>query len=84
MERWFSPDASQMRDDSARVVRELVEYVAENARGEAESIASSGAPDQPPQQIQQALGSHRSTLEGGFVMVYDKDQPLARMLPGAP
>ena len=31
LERWFSPDASQLRDDSTRVVQELVEYVASNA-----------------------------------------------------
>ncbi|MEI9969903.1 MAG: hypothetical protein WDM87_15240 [Terracidiphilus sp.] len=28
-----------MRDDSTRVVQELVEYVASNARSEAESVA---------------------------------------------
>jgi two-component system, NtrC family, nitrogen regulation sensor histidine kinase NtrY len=39
LERWFSPDASQLRDDSSRVVQELVEYVASNARSEAESAA---------------------------------------------
>ncbi len=39
LERWFSPDASQLRDDSTRVVQELVEYVASNARSEAESVA---------------------------------------------
>ena len=47
MERWFSPNASQLRDDSTRVVLELAEYVASNARGEAESIAASGALDKP-------------------------------------
>ncbi len=33
LERWFSPNASQLRDDSTRVVAELVEYVASNAQG---------------------------------------------------
>ena len=46
IDRWFSPNTSELRDDSNRVVQELAEYVANNARVEAESIASSGAPDQ--------------------------------------
>ena len=45
LERWFSPSAEQLRDDSASVVRGMVQYLTENARAEAESIAASGAPD---------------------------------------
>ena len=74
LERWFSPDASQLREDSTGVAGQLAEYVAENARGEAESIAASGATDQSAAQLQQLLGSHRMTLAGGFVIVYDKYQ----------
>ncbi len=74
LERWFSPDASQLREDSASVVRELADYVTGNARVEAESIAASGALDQTPAQLQQELGSHRITLDGGFAVVYDKDR----------
>jgi two-component system, NtrC family, nitrogen regulation sensor histidine kinase NtrY len=78
LERWFSPNSSQLRDDSTRIVVELADYVASNARGEAESIAASGAPDQPLPQLQQVLASHRVTLQGGFVEVYDKDRhPIA-------
>ncbi len=73
LERWFSPDASQLRDDSTAVARQLGDYVAENARGEAESIAISDAPDLPIPKLQQALGMHRMTLAGGFVIVYDKN-----------
>ena len=72
LERWFSPNASQLRDDSTRVVHELVEYVASNARGEAESVAESNATDQDPQALQQVLSSRRLTLDGGFFLVYDK------------
>ncbi|MFP5249664.1 MAG: hypothetical protein ACLGP3_07545, partial [Acidobacteriota bacterium] len=43
LERWFSPNPSELRHDSMNVVLELSEYVAGNARGEAESIAASGA-----------------------------------------
>ena len=74
MERWFSPDASQLRDDSTSVVRELVEYVASNALSEAESVAESGAPDRDAPALQQVLTSRRITLDGGFLLVYDKDK----------
>jgi two-component system, NtrC family, nitrogen regulation sensor histidine kinase NtrY len=73
LERWFSPDASQLRDESTRVVKGLVEYVAGNARSEAESVVESGATDSDAQTLQQVLISRRTTLEGGFLMVYDKD-----------
>ena len=64
LERWFSPDASQLRDDSTRVVQELVEYVASNARSEAESVAESGAPDATPQALQQVMASRRLYIAG--------------------
>jgi two-component system nitrogen regulation sensor histidine kinase NtrY len=73
LERWFSPDALQLRNDSASVVQELVEYVASNARSEAQSVAESGAPDRDPQTLQQAMGSRRLTLQGGFLLVYDSN-----------
>jgi two-component system, NtrC family, nitrogen regulation sensor histidine kinase NtrY len=73
LERWFSPDASQMRDDSIRVVQELVEYVASNAQSEAESVAETGAPDLDSHALQQALSSRRLSLDGGFLLVYGKD-----------
>jgi hypothetical protein len=76
LERWFSPDASQLREDSTSVVRELVEYVAGNARSEAESVAESGATDRDSQALQQVLTSRRPTLEGGFLLVYGKDRRL--------
>jgi two-component system nitrogen regulation sensor histidine kinase NtrY len=76
LERWFSPDASQLRDDSTRVVQELVEYVASNARIEAESVAESGALDATPQTLQQVLTSRRLTLQGGFLFVYGPDKRL--------
>src|ERR1700689_4729959 len=77
LERWFSPDALQLRNDSTSVVQELVEYVASNARSEAESVAESGAPDRDAQTLQQAMGSRRLTLQGGFLLVYDSNmRPL--------
>lgn len=76
LERWFSPNPTEMRDDSMRVVMELSEYVASNARGEAESIAASGALNAPPAQLQKVLAAHRVTLQGGFVEIYNKDRRL--------
>jgi PAS domain S-box-containing protein len=73
IDRWFSPNTSELREDSTRVVLELAQYVTNNARVEAESIASSGAPDQDIPVLQDALGSHRITLAGGFAVVYNKN-----------
>jgi hypothetical protein len=78
IDRWFSPNTSELREDSTRVVQELAQYVTTNARVEAESIAASGAPDLDLPALQDALASHRITLTGGFVLVYGKNlRPLA-------
>ena len=73
IDRWFSPNTSELREDSTRVVEELVQYVASNARSEAESVANSGAPDRDRATLTKALSSRRITLQGGFLVVYDKD-----------
>jgi PAS domain S-box-containing protein len=74
LDRWFSPNISELRDDSTRVVLELAQYVTANARVEAESIAASGAPDHALPALQDELASRRITLAGGFAVVYGKDQ----------
>ncbi|HLY43555.1 MAG TPA: ATP-binding protein [Terracidiphilus sp.] len=74
IDRWFSPNTSELREDSTRVVLELAQYVTSNARGEAESIAATGAPDGDPAMLHNVLGSHRITLDGGFAIVFDKDR----------
>jgi len=74
IDRWFSPNTSELREDSTRVVLELAQYVTDNARVEAESIAASGAPDKPLSELQDELGTHRITLGGGFALVYGKDK----------
>ncbi len=73
IDRWFSPNTTELREDSTRVVLELAQYVTENARVEAESIAASGAPDHDLPVLQDELTAHRITLAGGFVLVYGKD-----------
>jgi len=74
IDRWFSPNTSKLRDDSTRVVEELAAYVANNARVEAESVVVSGAADQDPATLKNALASHRITLAGGFAIVYGTDR----------
>ncbi len=73
IDRWFSPNTTELREDSTRVVLELAQYVTNNARVEAESIAASGAPDFELPALQDELSAHRITLAGGFVIVYSKD-----------
>jgi len=76
IDRWFSPNTSELREDSTRVVLELAQYVTSNARGEAESIAATGAPDRDLPTLQQTMASRRITLDGGFVVVYGKDMRM--------
>jgi hypothetical protein len=76
IDRWFSPKTSELREDSTRVVLELAQYVTNNARVEAESIAASGAPDLDLPQLRDVLSSHRITLAGGFAVVYGKDMRM--------
>ncbi len=76
IDRWFSPNTSELREDSTRVVLELAQYVTSNARGEAESIAATGAVDGDLPTLQNVLGSRRITLQGGFALVYDKSRQV--------
>ncbi|MGO9339493.1 MAG: sensor histidine kinase [Terracidiphilus sp.] len=73
IDRWFSPNTSELREDSTRVVLELAQYVTDNARVEAESIAASGGLEKDLPALQDELGSRRITLGGGFTVVYGKD-----------
>ena len=77
IDRWFSPNTSQLREDSTRVVLELAQYVTSNARGEAESIAATGAVDGDNPTLETVLASHRITLDAGFVIVYGTDHHVA-------
>ena len=70
VDRWFSQPTAELREDSTRVVLELENYAASNARQEAEAIAASGALDKDEASADAELHSRRITLEGGFVAVY--------------
>ncbi len=76
IDRWFSQPTTELREDSTRVVIELAQYVTSNARGEADSIATTGAVDGDPQMLQTVLASHRATLDGGFVVIFDRDRNM--------
>jgi hypothetical protein len=84
LDRWFSPNISELHDDSTRVVLELAQYVTANARVEAESIAASGAPDTDLPALEKELASRRITLAGGFAVVYGKDQRLLASFQAPP
>ena len=73
LDRWFSQPTTELREDSIRVALELAQYVASNARSEAVSIAATGA-DRDSETLREAMTSHRLTLNGGFVVVYDRDR----------
>ena len=55
LDRWFSPNISELREDSTRVVLELAQYVTANARVEAESIVASGATERDPASLREEL-----------------------------
>lgn len=84
IDRWFSQPTTELREDSTLVVQELAQYVTSNARGEAESIAATGAPDRDMPTLQDALSSHRVTLQGGFVVIYDRNRREAANFEAPP
>ena len=84
IDRWFSPNTSELRNDSRKVVLELVQYVAGNARVEAESISATGAADGDLSKLQSELGSRRITLSGGFVVVYGGNRQVLATFQAPP
>jgi two-component system, NtrC family, nitrogen regulation sensor histidine kinase NtrY len=84
IDRWFSPNTSELHEDSTRVVLELAQYVTSNARGEAESIVTSGVLDRPVSDLQKVFAAHRVTLQGGFVLVYDKQHRVEASFEAPP
>lgn len=84
MDRWFSPRTAELSDDSTQVVRALAQYVTNNARQEAQSIAAQGAVDGDQIALNELLNAHRGTLAGGFVMVYGKQMQLLASFQAPP
>ncbi|UWZ86308.1 sensor histidine kinase [Occallatibacter riparius] len=84
IDRWFSPNTTELRDDSIRIARELAAYVAGNARSEATSIAASGAADRDAASLRDVLNSHRQTLQGGFVVIYSSNRTVLTTFAAPP
>ncbi len=80
VDRWFSQNPNEMRDDSNTLALELAQYTSANARAEAESIAASlpaaeTALNAVPNADRAAADGrvlllHETTLQGGFAIVY--------------
>ena len=87
--RWFSPNVNEMRDDSNRMALQLAQYSSANARAEAESIAA-GLPVSVPgsgdrntnraarfQAVVRVLKDHQITLQNGVAIVYTEGHSVA-------
>src|SRR6185437_13607850 len=83
IDRWFSPNTSELRDDSIRVVLQLAQYVAGNARGEATSVAQA-IPSRDASALAQILKTHSVTLQGGFLVVYAPDHRVLATFDAPP
>jgi two-component system nitrogen regulation sensor histidine kinase NtrY len=87
VDRWFSQNPNEMRNDSNRLSIELAQYTSANARAEADSIAatlpeSSKATRTPLKNDQQVtdehvLQQHETTLQGGFAIIYRDGHSVA-------
>jgi hypothetical protein len=92
LERWFSQNPDEIRDDSTRLALELAQYTSANARVQAESIAASllptesGGANAPARQstpqatadtVDRVLHQHEITLQNGFAVVYREALPIA-------
>ena len=75
IDRWFSHPGIFLRERSMRLATEMTDYVAGNARVEAESIANSAAVGSSwnaldNQQALNELRQHKITLQGGFALLF--------------
>ncbi len=80
VDRWFSQNPNEMRNDSNRLALEFAQYTSANARVEAESIAASlpttniGAGNDA---LDAVLHQHEITLQNGFAVLYREGRPVA-------
>jgi two-component system nitrogen regulation sensor histidine kinase NtrY len=92
VDRWFSQNPNEMRDDANRLALELAQYTSANARVEAEAIAASLPSDtaagkhSPHPALPDAnrsaadtlvLSKHETTLQNGFAIVYREGHSIA-------
>jgi nitrogen fixation/metabolism regulation signal transduction histidine kinase len=81
VDRWFSQPVTGLHEDADGIAQQLTHYAVDNARAEAESIASEPAiisalaqPVPPQAAITDTLHDHKITLQNGFVLVFRDDQ----------
>src|SRR6185312_1452424 len=82
VDRWFSTDPEEMRNDARQLALDLKQYTSSNARVEAESIAASlqsiapsahrtpGGNAVTADRSRDVLADHEITLQNGFAVVY--------------
>src|SRR6185312_9073218 len=76
LDKWFSQPVVTVRDDNQSMLALLTQFVTDNAQNEADSIAASrnvaaGLQFTDAATLQTALARHRTTLQGGFAVIYD-------------
>src|SRR5690348_11175370 len=81
IDRWFTQPVSTLRESSARIALDLANYVSQNARAEAESIARSDSftanfRGSDLAAMRNEIREHRTTLQGGFTIVYRDGAPI--------
>ena len=82
IDRWFSQPGVFLRDRLMQVTVEMAHYAAQNARGEAESIANSSAIQNNPSGSEshlalQKFDHRRITLPGGFAILFRNGQLIS-------
>jgi len=89
IDRWFTQPVSTLRDSSGRIALDLANYVSQNARAEAESIARSDSftanfRGSNLAGMRDEIREHRTTLQGGFTIVYRDGVPVTKYQLPAP
>ena len=89
IDRWFTQPVSTLRDSSGRIALDLANYVSQNARAEAESIARSDSFTANFRSsnfagMRDEIREHRTTLQGGFTVVYRDGVPVTKYQLPAP
>src|SRR4051812_21592121 len=82
IDKWFSRPVEELRDDTSRVARLLIDYAERNAKAESIAIATSrevkaAFASGEPNEAAKALQSHAVSLQGGFVVLLKAGKPLS-------
>jgi two-component system nitrogen regulation sensor histidine kinase NtrY len=87
IEKWFSQPVEEVRQDTASMLALISNYAAQNARAEAEAIASSedtrhAFAGHSFSSVMSEFREHETTLQGGFALAIEDDSAQASF--GAP